>query len=279
MKLNEKLSGAKVNNTAFVFDFDGTMIHKYVKGGEVPSIISILRSDGYLGEVYSKEAYALKNKYHPIEIDSSKTREEKLEAAEHWWSEHEEVLIRHRLSIVAINKAVQNEKLILRQGFEKILRFSREKAIPLFIFSASGIGKDSITKYLSYKGFDTSQVYIISNSFIFDSDGFATGRNKPLIHGMNKNEEVLKYFPIERDILYSKEFIILAGDSTEDPKMVDEKNHGSVYRIGFCNSKDEVKLKNIIPKYEEIYDMVCNADSEMLTEAEEVIILLSDIQN
>ena len=86
MNIKEKLNSATTQNTAFVFDFDATMIHKYIGDTEVPSIISILRSDGYLGDEYSKEAYALKDKYHPIEIDPNKTDTERLFAAESWWS-------------------------------------------------------------------------------------------------------------------------------------------------------------------------------------------------
>jgi hypothetical protein len=92
---------------------------------------------------------------------------------------------------------------------------------------------------------------------------------------MNKNEEVLEYFPNERNLLYSKDFVILAGDSTEDPKMVTEKHHKAIYRIGFCGTKDQTKLSAMMSVYKELYDEVLSGESEMTGEAKEIIKLLS----
>lgn len=50
---------------AFVFDVDGTMIQKYVDGTEVPSLISILRNENILNDVYTEKAKDLK-KYVPF---------------------------------------------------------------------------------------------------------------------------------------------------------------------------------------------------------------------
>ena len=274
-KLQEKLSGATTQNTAFVFDFDGTMIHKFVRGESVPSIISILRSEGILGEEYSESAFALSNHYGAIERNPDISKEDKTIFMTEWWEKHLALLLSTGLKLTDIEEASQNQKIILRDGVADLVKFSTEKNIPLFIFSASGIGTEAISSYMKSKSLLASNIHIISNSFIFDGAGVATGRNLPLIHSMNKNEEVLESFIDEKELLYSKSHVLLLGDSPEDPNMVSNAHHTNILRVGFLNEKDEEKIQMLIPKYNEAYDLVIDGEGEFTSEAQEIIKVLS----
>ena len=273
--IQEKLINATTGNTAFVFDFDGTMIHKFVGNESVPSIISILRSEGILGEEYSKEAFKLSGHYGTFERDPSIEEEEKTALMTEWWEKHLALLLETGLTLSDIKSAANHPKVILRTGVTRLLILAKNNNIPVFIFSASGIGTDAIASYLKSKDLMSPNIHVISNSFIFDDTGRAIGRNLPLIHSMNKSEEVLMSFPEQRDLLYLKSHILLLGDSLEDPHMVSASHHKNILRAGFLNEKDEDKISVLTPKYSEVYDLVVDGDSEFTSEAEEIIKILS----
>ena len=58
-------------------DFDRTLTRAFTDGKEYPSLISVLRNDGYLTPDYPVKAQALYDQYHPIEIDQNISCEEK----------------------------------------------------------------------------------------------------------------------------------------------------------------------------------------------------------
>ena len=80
-ELNEKIKLIKQDgkdNLHIIADFDNTLSKAYVNGKKMESMIAQIRRLGYLGEEYTKLAYDLYNKYHPIEIDPNIPQEIKI---------------------------------------------------------------------------------------------------------------------------------------------------------------------------------------------------------
>ncbi len=83
--------------------------------------------------------------------------------------------------------------------------------IPLLILSASGLGYDSVYYCLKHENKLYDNIDIISNDFVRDENGKAIGVREPIIHSFNKDETVVKNFPIYEDIKERKN-ILLLGD-------------------------------------------------------------------
>ena len=83
--VNQKIDTIKSNldKTHIVADFDGTLTQYFDhEKNSRPSLISVLRSEGILGEEYTRKANELMNIYHPMEYDhhlSWETRKEKMQ--------------------------------------------------------------------------------------------------------------------------------------------------------------------------------------------------------
>lgn len=125
-KVLEKIQNIVPHEMAFVFDFDGTVTKKYVAGVEVPSVISILRSEGVLNAAYSQAAFDLKNIYHSIEIDPNVSKEVKFQKVQEWWEKHTALLIANNLTQDSIKKAAHHPKLIIREGVIELFVFAKE---------------------------------------------------------------------------------------------------------------------------------------------------------
>jgi len=120
-------------------DFERTLTYAFVDGEKVPSILSVLRSSGdYLGDDYVKDAQALFEKYHPIEINSKVPIEEKKNAMEEWWLTHFDLLTKKGLNKRHLEKVVESGKIRLRKGAEEFFGILRKYNIPLIIISSSG---------------------------------------------------------------------------------------------------------------------------------------------
>jgi 5'-nucleotidase len=81
--------------------------------------------------------------------------------------------------------------------------------IPLVIFSASGLGYESI--YYTFEKIHRlyDNIDIISNVFIWNEEGKAISVREPVIHSFNKDETVIKNFPIYEDIKDRKNILLL----------------------------------------------------------------------
>lgn len=260
--ITKEIQQMKPEDMAFVFDFDGTITKKYLDDVEVPSIISILRSEGILNEEYSKEAYTLKEIYHAIEVDPEISQEIKFQKMNEWWEKHIEILTQHDLKREDIRKAAHHPKLVIRDGIIELFTFAKQHSIPVIIFSASGIGTDSIYFFLEKHDLFSSNIFIVSNGLEYTNEA-VTGIAHPLIHGLNKNESTLKYFPEAQKALLEKKKILLFGDSPNDIEMVDDKNHELVIRIGLCNEKDPEKKNKALPLFQEKFDVAIEDDGSL----------------
>jgi len=252
-KIKKEFQRGGVKKLHILSDFERTLTYAFVNGEIVPSLISVLRSDGkYLGNDYAKKAQALFEKYHPIEIDSQIPIEEKKRVMEEWWMTHFNLLIKSGLNKKQLEKVVQSEKIKLRGGAEEFFDLLQKYEIPLVIMSASGLGGDIISMFLEKGGKLSPNIYIISNSFLWDEQGSAIGVKKPIIHSLNKDETIVRDFPPIYEKVKDRKNVILLGDNLEDIGMIKGFNYENLIKIGFLNENVEENLE----EYKRIYDVL-----------------------
>lgn len=251
-------------------DFERTLTYVFVNGERVPSLISVLRSsEEYLGNDYTQKAQALFEKYHPIEIDPKIPSEKKKEAMEEWWAIHSDLLIKTGLNKEHLEKVVRSGKIRLREGIKDFLDLLQSYEIPLVIMSASGLGGDAISAFLKKEGKLFSNIYIISNSFLWDKNGNAIGIKKPIIHSLNKDETIVRDFPSIYEKVKDRKNVLLLGDNLEDIGMIAGFSYDYLIKIGFLNEAVDENLE----EYKMIYDILILNDSPM----EHVNTLLKEI--
>ena len=236
-------------------DFDRTLTKAVVEGEEVPSIISVLRSEGYLTPDYPDKAQELFNHYHAIEIDPQVPSEEKKLAMREWWSRHFDLLIASGLQKKDIESAVASQKLQLRPGAAQFFEFLRERDIPLIVMSSSGLGVESISFFLNRQKLLSGNIQIVSNEFIWDDAGRAIAVKEPIIHAFNKAETVLDNFPFYNEIKERKN-VLLLGDGLDDVEMITGFNYDNLIKVGFLNKNIEENLR----LYREKFDVTITGD-------------------
>ena len=246
------------SNLHVLADFDRTLTTAFVDGKSVPSLISVLRDGDYLSKDYSQKAHGLFEKYHAIEIDPKVPKEEKIKAMQEWWDLHFDLLIKSGLNKRHLKDVIDSGKVKLRQGCLELIDLLKENNIPLVIMSSSGLGGDVIKMYLDKKGRMYPNIHIISNSFDWDENGNAVSIRKPIIHGMNKCETMVKDFPVFEEIK-SRKNVILLGDSLEDIGMVSGFGYDNLIKIGFLNEN----IAENTAYYADNYDVIILNDGDM----------------
>jgi 5'-nucleotidase len=200
----------------------------------------------------------LYNKYHPIEIDPNIEKEEKKKLMHEWWSTHFDLLIKSGLNKKDLEKVVDSGKIKFREDFEEFSDFLNRKNIPLIIISSSGIGGEVISLYLKKAKKLYNNTYILSNSYEWDKDGKAIAVKKPIIHGMNKNGELIKSSPFFK-IIGKRKNILLLGDSLDDVDMIKGLDYENLIKVSFLNED----IEGSIDKYKLYYDTIALNDSSM----------------
>ena len=239
-------------------DFDQTLTKSFINGKYVPSIISILRDNNYLTPDYPDKAKALYVKYHPIEIDPNVLIKDKKSAMENWWTEHFNLLIKSGLSQEDIRSIVDSGILLPREGAKDFFGFCHQSKIPIVIITSSGIGGDTIRFFLQKQGFFYNNIYIISNNLIWDEKGRVIGFEKPIIHSMNKDEILIKEFPVFGKIKTRKN-VLLLGNSLGDPNMIKGFEYDNLLKVGFLNETEDESLE----KFKQLYDIVISNNGTM----------------
>jgi len=62
----------------------------------------------------------------------------------------------------------------------------------LIIFSASGLGIDSLELFLHERNLKFSNISLVSNDFCWNEEGFLLEYRKPIIHTFNKEIKILR---------------------------------------------------------------------------------------
>ena len=125
---------------------------------------------------------------------------------------------------------IYQETIPFRSGYEQLFDILEQHNIPMLIFSATGLGYESIYYSLEKVGKLTDNITIISNAFIRDEQGKAIGINEPIIHTFNKDETAIHEFPIYQEISHRKN-IILLGDSLGDTDMANGCAYENILKI------------------------------------------------
>lgn len=247
-----------LNNLHILADFDRTLTKAFSVWQKRPSLISVLRSEGYLSEEYSKEAYKLFDYYNPIELNPNISLEEKKKEMTNWWHKHLSLLVSSGLHKRDIEKVIESKVIELREWIKELLKFLAKNDIPLIIISANGLWTDSIKIYLEKEWFLTPNIKIISNEFVWDNEWNAIDYDKRVIHVFNKDETVLKDFQEIYNQIESRKNVILLWDSIWDVWMIEGFKYENLLKIWFLNDKEG----ELLEQYKNNYDIVITGDSE-----------------
>jgi 5'-nucleotidase len=264
-EIKTKFAEGGLENLHFLVDFDKTLTYEMEK---YPSVISILRDGNHLTPDYASRAQALYDKYHPIEIDTNISKQEKIKAMEEWWRTHFELLIECKLNKKDIDGVVQSEIIKFRDGTKELFDFLQQNNVPTVIMSAAGLGYESIAGVLQKNDLLNNSIHIISNKLEWDENGNAIAIQEPMIHGLNKSEIMIKNFPAFEEIKDRKN-VILMGDGLDDTGMVDGFDYNALLKIGFLNNKIDERVES----YKKAFDMLILNDGS----AEPINQLLQEI--
>jgi len=261
-KFNEKwetIIGAGKDKLHVRMDFDGTATKAIVDGQIVPSLISVLRDEDFLGDDYSQKAHALYNKYRPIEIDPNVSDEDKKNAMREWWQTHFDLLIEKGFSKDHINRALQSARIQLRPGFEEFAKVLSENKIPFVIMSCSGLGVDMISMVLQKNGVLLDNVHIVTNQYEWDENGKAIGVKEPIVHVLNKDEDAIKRMPEIGKAIKGRPNVLLLTDSVADITMTDGAKIENCLSFGFLNTDVDKQLES----FKKTFDAVLLNDAPM----------------
>ena len=246
-------------------DFDRTLTKAFSGWKLRSSLISVLRSEWYLSEEYSKEAYRLYDEYHPIEVDPNISLEEKKKYMSIWWNKHLELLIDSKLHKNDIENIIKSWIIEFRIWVKSFLDVLNQNNIPLIIISANWLGTDSIKMFFEREWFLTPNIHIISNEFIWNENWNASMYDKRVIHVFNKDETVLSEFPEIHNLVENRKNVILLWDSLWDPHMIEWFQYDNLLKIGFLNKGYEVHGENeeeLLEEYKKRYDVVLTWDND-----------------
>ena len=241
-----------------IADFDRTLTKAFVDGKQNTSLVSVIQEQWYLWQNFTEQSRKNFDKYHPIEIDPNVSLEEKKKAMTERWKVQFELIIASWITRDMIKKVIKNEPIAFREGYKEFFDTLYKNNIPLIIFSASGLGYESI--YYTFEKIHrlTDNIYIISNAFIRDETGKAIGVREPVIHSFNKDETSIKNFPIYEEIK-DKKNILLLGDGIWDAKMADWSDYDNILKIWFLNNDSPENRE----KFSEVFDLIILSDGPM----------------
>ncbi|VVB75525.1 2-hydroxy-3-keto-5-methylthiopentenyl-1-phosphatephosphatase [Candidatus Tiddalikarchaeum anstoanum] len=249
----KRIKNAGADKLHIVADFDKTLTKFLINGRQIPSVISLIREGGYLTNDYPRKAYALYDKYHPVELDDTISIKDKNEKMLEWWRTHEKLLVESGMNKSVIDDIIKKYPDILRVGADEFFNLLHRHKIPLLIFS-SGVG-NIIEGYIKK---DYDNIHILSNTFNFDKKGYATGYKEDIIHVFNKSETAIKNEKYLKAI-FGRRNIILLGDSLGDLGMVKGIKYDTLISIGFLNEEIDKKLSI----YMKNFDVVITNDGDM----------------
>lgn len=242
-------------------DFDKTLTKAFSSSNDWkvrPSLISVLRSEWYLWEEYSKKAYELYDFYHPIEIDPNIDIEKKKQEMTTWWLKHLDLLVTSKLHKTDVEKVIYSWLVEFRDWVNDFLLSLSKNNIPLVIISANWLWTDSIKMYFEKENLLTQNIAIISNSFKWDKNWNAIWHDTRVIHVFNKDETVLSDFPEIHNVIKNRNNVILLWDSLWDPHMVTWFDYDNLLKIWFLNEKRD----ELIEEYKKNYDVVITDDGD-----------------
>lgn len=245
------------NTLQVISDFDMTLTRFAFNGKRCPTCHNILDNSNLISNDCKEKLKELLNKYYPIEIDSSRSIEEKLPLMVEWWTKAHELLVEQKIKKDLLALVVQESDAMLREGYQLFFDHLYEHSIPLLIFSA-GIG-DVLEEVIRQAGVFHPNVNVFSNYMDFDETGVLKAFKGQLIHIYNKREGALLNTGHFQE-LRTRPNVLLLGDSLGDLTMADGvQDMENILKIGFLNDKVEERKQS----YLNSYDIVLVKDETM----------------
>lgn len=170
-----KLIDNGIENLEIVSDFDFTFTRFKIDETRGPSTYQLLQSSVLSGELAAK-VLELYNFYHPIEIDPVMPIEEKQKYMHEWWDSCNVQILETGFNRQDLPRFIQESGLYFRFDLDTLLRFCKEKEVPITVLSG-GIG-NLISTSLEMLGED-GRAKVVSNFIGFDELGKSNGFLKP----------------------------------------------------------------------------------------------------
>jgi 5'-nucleotidase len=253
------IAAGGTDNLHIRMDFDGTITKAIVDGKIVPSLISVLRDEDFLGADYSQKAHMFYDKYHAIEIDPNVSNEDKKIAMREWWQTHFDLLIQKGFSKLHIERALQSARIRLREGFAEFAAMLAKNKIPLVIMSCSGMGADMIKMVLEKNNVLFDNMHIVTNQYEWNDEGVAVAIKEPIVHTLNKDEESIKRMPEAYEAIKNRPNVLLITDSVADITMAHGAKIENLLSFGFLNTNIDKQMES----FKETFDAVLLNDAPM----------------
>ncbi|KAG7220662.1 hypothetical protein INR49_017923 [Caranx melampygus] len=281
----ESMSTAGSNTVQVISDFDMTLTRFAHNGKRCPTCHNILDNSKLISEECKEQLKELLDTYYPIEIDSSRSIDEKLPLMVEWWTQAHNLLVQQKIRKDLLATVVRESEAMLRDGYKLFFDHLHEHSIPLLIFSA-GIG-DILEEVIRQAEVFHPNVKVFSNYMDFDEcvssythththphsrdecysetcvdlppQGVLKAFKGELIHIYNKREGALLNTGHFQE-LRARPNVLLMGDSLGDLTMADGvQDMENILKIGFLNDKVEERMQS----YMDSYDIVLVQDETL----------------
>ncbi|KAM4597993.1 cytosolic 5'-nucleotidase 3-like [Polymixia lowei] len=248
MEIIQAMQKAGSNTLQVISDFDMTLTRFAFNGKRCPTCHNILDNSKLISSECKEKLKELLNTYYPIEIDSSRSIEEKLPLMVEWWTKAHALLVQQNIRKDLLAVAVRESDAMLREGYRFFFDHLQEHSIPLLIFSA-GLG-DILEEVIRQAGVFHPNVKVFSNYMDFDETGALKAFKGELIHIYNKREGALLNTGHFQE-LRTRPNVLLLGDSLGDLTMADGvQDMENILRIGFLNDKVEERKQSYLNSYD-----------------------------
>uniref|UniRef100_A0A7N6FDJ4 5'-nucleotidase n=1 Tax=Anabas testudineus TaxID=64144 RepID=A0A7N6FDJ4_ANATE len=244
----QSMMKAGSNTLQVISDFDMTLTRFAHNGNRCPTCHNILDNSKLISDECKEKLTELFNTYYPIEIDVSRSVEEKLPLMVDWWTKAHELLVQQKIRKDLLAMVVRESNAMLREGYQLFFGHLHEHSIPLLIFSA-GIG-DILEEVIRQAGVFHPNVNVFSNYMDFDESGVLKAFKGELIHIYNKREGALLNTGHFQE-LRTRPNVLLMGDSLGDLTMADGvQDMENILKIGFLNDKVEERKQAYLDSYD-----------------------------
>ncbi|XP_049320679.1 7-methylguanosine phosphate-specific 5'-nucleotidase isoform X2 [Astyanax mexicanus] len=256
-KIIHNIRSAGPGKLQVISDFDMTLTRFAYNGNRCPTTHNILHNSTLISEECKSKMSELLSHYYPIEIDDTRSVEEKTPLMVEWWTKAHNLLVEQQIGKDQLAEAVRESNAMLREGYQGFFDLLKHHSIPLLIFSA-GVG-DILEEVIRHNGVFHPNVRVFSNYMEYNEKGVLCAFKEPLIHTFNKKESALLN-PDMFGQLQDRPNILLLGDSLGDLTMADGiQNAQNILRIGYLNDKVEERRS----AYVDSYDIVLEKDETL----------------
>ena len=226
-KVNELKEKMNKYNICVFIDYDKTITSSDSEDSWATSANKKVMGKGIFNELDK-----LCEKYGPIELDYTIDLKEKEKYIIEWYEKSMELYYTYHLTREKLKESIENSNLEVRKGAKDFLFKLYKNNVPVIILSA-GIG-NVIEQFLKKEECYYDNITIISNFIKFDKKGNMIRFDDDMIHGLNKNIDILGDLKVKEKIK-TKEYRIVIGDLVEDIKMMGKYPEDKSLKIGFLN--------------------------------------------